>query len=326
MRRRFLVAMLLALGAAFAGGAALAQARVPLIAVLIHGKADTYPGGLEALTEGLRELGYVEGRNYHMEVRLSDNQVDRLPALARELLAKKPDIAVAAPVLSAQALHRESKTVPIVMASGAGAQRIGLIASLAHPGGNVTGVTNQLDELAAKQLELLREIAPNARRVMTLSSGLGAAEPDVREGSRVAAKAYGMTLIEALADSAAKLPQVSAACERERCEALVVLLDPNVSSFRTEVAAMAARLRIPSVYPTLVYVDDGGLVAYATDLRPLFRRAASYADKILKGARPADLPVERPTKFELVVNLKTAKALGIKIPQSVLLRADRVIE
>jgi putative ABC transport system substrate-binding protein len=229
-------------------------------------------------------------------------------------------------VLSAQALHRESRTVPIVIASGAGAQRLGLIASLAHPGGNVTGLTNQLDELAAKQLELLREIAPSAKRVMTLSSGLSAAEPDVREGSRAAAKAYGMTLIEVLADSPAKLAQVSAVCEREHCEALVVMLDPNLQNFRPDVIAMAARLRIPAAYPTLEYADDGGLIVYATDIRSLFRRAASYVDRILKGAKPADLPVERPTKFEMTINVKTAKALGIKIPQSVLLRADRVIE
>ena len=326
MRRRRLLAMLLAVGAALAGGAAVAQPPQPLIVVLMHGKESALRGRLEALTEGLRELGYVEGRNYRMEVRWSDNEVDRLPALARELLAKKPDVAVGTPVLSAQALQRESKTVPIVIASGAGAQRLGLIASLARPGGNVTGLENQLDELSAKQLELLSAIAPNAKRVMTLSSGLGAAEPDVREGSRNAAKAHGMTLIEALADSPAKLAQVSAACERERCEALVVLLDPNVPSFRSEVIAMAARLRIPSIYPTLEYADDGGLLAYSTDARPLFRRAATYVDRILRGAQPGDLPVERPAKFELVINLKTAKALGIRIPQSVLLRADRLIE
>jgi len=157
-------------------------------------------------------------------------------------------VAIASPVLSAQALARESKTVPIVMASGAGAQRLGLIASLAHPGGNVTGLQNQLDELSAKQLEFLREIAPNAKRVMALSSGLGASEPDVREGSRAAAKTFGMTLIEALADSPTRIGEVSAACERERCEALLVLLDPNVQNFRSEVVAMAARLRIPAVY------------------------------------------------------------------------------
>ena len=319
-------AFLAAMCTALAFGATRARSRLPLIVVLMHGKESAFPGRLEGLIEGMRDLGYVEGRNYRMEVRWSDNQVDRLPALARELLAQQPDVAVASPVLSAQALHRESKSVPIVMASGAGAQRIGLIASLARPGGNVTGVTNQLDELSAKQLELLKEIAPNAKRVMTLSSGLGAAEPDVREGSRTAAKSYGMTPIEALADSPAKLAAVSEVCARERCEALVVLLDPNVQSFRSEVIAMAARLRIPSVYPTLEYADEGGLVAYSTDARSLFRRAASYVDRILKGAKPAELPVERPTKFELVINLKTATTLGIKIPQSLVARADRLIQ
>lgn len=326
MRRRYALAKLVAFGAALVESAALAQPRLPLVVVLMHGTASAFPGRLEALIEGLRELGYVEGRNYLMEVRWSDNHVDRLPALARELLAKQPDVAVCSPVLSAQALYRESKTVPIVMASGAGAQRFGLIASLARPGGNVTGIQNQLDELSAKQFEFLREIAPHARRVMTLSSGLGAAEPDVRQGSRSAAKAYGMTLIEALADMPAKLAQVSAVCERERCEALVVLLDPNLQSFRSEVVTMAARLRIPAVYPTLEYADEGGLLAYSTEARSLFRRAASYVDRILKGAQPADLPVEQPTKFEMRVNLKTARTLGISIPQSILLRADQLID
>jgi putative ABC transport system substrate-binding protein len=326
MRRRLALAKLAAFGSAFAGTTALAQSRMPLIVVLMHGAESAFPGRLEAFTEGLRELGYVEGRNYRLDVRWSDNNVDRLPGLARELLAKQPDVAVCSPVLSAQALNRESKTVPIVMASGAGAQRLGLIASLARPGGNVTGIQNQLDELSAKQLEFLRELAPSARRVMTLSSGLGAAEPDVRRGSRAAATGYGMTVIEALADVPAKLPQVLAAFERERCDALVVLLDPNLQSFRSEIIAMAARLRVPAIYPTLEYADDGGLLAYSTDARSLFRRAASFVDRILKGAKPADLPVEQPTKFEMRINLKTARALGISIPQSILLRADRFIE
>ena len=326
MRWRWALAMLLAVGIALANEAALAQQRPALIVVLMHGKERALQGRLEGLREGLRDLGYVEGRNYRMEVRWSDNQLDRLPVLARELLAKKPDVAVGSPVLSAQALHRESKTVPIVIASGSGAQRLGLIASLARPGGNVTGLTNQLNELSAKQLELVKEIAPNAKRVMTLSSGLSITEAEAREGTRVAAKAYGITLIEALADRPEKLAQVSARCEREQCDALVVLLDPNLQNFRFEVIEMAARLRIPSAYPVLEFADEGGLLAYSTDIRSLFRRAASYVDRILKGAKPEDLPVEQPTKFELVVNLKTARAIGIKIPPSVLLRADRVIE
>lgn len=326
MRRRHAFATLVAFGATLAAGAAPAQPRLPLIVVLMHGAKSAFPGRLEALIAGLLELGYVEGRNYRMEVRWTDNQVDRLPALARELVAKQPAVAVCSPVLATQAVYRESKTVPIVMASGAGAQRLGLIESLARPGGNVTGIQNQLDELSAKQVEFLREVAPTARRVMTLSSGLGAAEPDVRQGSRAAAVGYGMTVIEALADVPAKLAQVSALFERERCDTLVVLLDPNVQGFRSEVIAMAARLRIPAIYPNLDYADEGGLLAYSTDASALFRRAASYVDRILKGARPADLPVEQPTKFEMRVNLKTARALGISIPQSILLRADRLIE
>lgn len=326
MKRRRALAKLGALGVAPLAGAAEAQPRLPLIVVLLHGAEAAFPGRIEALIEGLKDLGYVEGRNYLLEVRWSDNRVERLPALARELMARSPAVAVCSPVLAAQALHRESKTVPIVMASGAGAMRFGLIASLSRPGGNVTGIQNQLDELSAKQLEFLREIAPHVKRVMTLSSGLGAAEPDVRQGSRDAARNYGMTLIEALADTPAKLAEVAAVGEREGCEALVVLLDPNVSSFRSEIIAMAASLRIPDVYPILEFVEEGGLLAYSTEATSLFRRAASYVDRILKGEKPADLPVEQPTKFELHLNLKTARSLGISIPQSILLRADRLIE
>lgn len=229
-------------------------------------------------------------------------------------------------MLSVQALHRAAATVPVVQASGAGALRMGLIASFARPGGSDTGIENQLDELAAKQVEFLLEIAPQARRVMTLTSGLGAAKPDVRQGSRAAAKARGIRLIEALADSPAALAQVVEAGERERCEGMVVLIDPNLSSFRVEVIAVANRLRNPAVCPVLEYTDDGGLLAYSPDARALFRRAASFVDRILKGAKPADLPVEQPTRFEMVINLKIARAQGIRTPQSVLLRADRLIE
>jgi putative ABC transport system substrate-binding protein len=326
MKRRAAFALLFALCSALAAGDASAQPRVPLIVVLMHGTESVVRPRLEALRGGLRELGYREGQNYRMEVRWSGSRVERLPELARELLGLKPDVAVAQPVLAAQAFHRESKTIPIVMAGGAGAQRVGLIASLARPGGNVTGLTNQGDELTTKLFELLQEIAPRAKRVVALSSGLGAAELDVRAGSRAAAKAYGLTLIEAFADSPSQLPPLAERCARERCEALVSLLDPNLSSFRSEVVALAARLRIPAAYPINEFAVDGGLISYSTDILQLARRAAAYVDKILKGAKPGDLPVEQPTKFELVVNQKTAKALGLKIPQSIPMRADRVIE
>lgn len=326
MKLRGAFALLFALCAALTAGGALAQLRMPLIVVLMHGTESVIRPRLDALRGGLRELGYHEKQHYRMEVRWSDNRVERLPELARELLGLNPDVAVANLVLSAQALHRESKTIPIVMSGGAGAQRVGLIASLARPGGNVTGLTNQGDELTAKLFELLREIAPRAKRVVVLSSGLGAAELDVRAGSRAAAKAYGLTLIEAFAESPSQLPTLAERCARERCEALVSLLDPILANFRGDVVALAARLRIPAAYPINEFAVDGGLISYSTDTLQLTRRAATYVDKILKGAKPGDLPIERPTKFELVVNQKTAKALGLNIPQSILVRADRVIE
>ena len=326
MIRRETLVVLLALAMACAPAIICAQPRITLVTVLIHGTESAYSARLGAFRDGMRELGYVEGKNYRAEIRWSDNQLDRLPALARELLLLKPDVAVAAPVLSTQAFNRESKIVPIVMAGGVGALRFGLIASMARPGGNVTGVSSQGDELTQKHFEMLKEIAPRAKRIMALSSGQGAAEPDVRSGSRAAAKAYGMTLIEAWADSPEKIRQMAALCVRERCEGLVVLLDPYFTSRRTDLVALAVKLRIPAVYYAFEFVEDGGLIGYSADPVTGFRRAATYVDKILKGAKPADLPIEQPMKFELVINLKTAKALGVKMPPSLLLRADRVIE
>jgi len=326
MKRRAAIVVLVALSAVFGSECAVAQVGVPLIVVLLHGKQSALASRLEALRDGLRDLGYAEGRNLRLEVRWSEGRADRLPALARELLAMKPDVAVGQTVLAAQALYRETKTIPIVIAGGAGAKRLGLIQSLARPGGNVTGAINQLDDLSAKQVELVREFAPRAKRVLALSSGFSAAEPEVRAGTRTAARTYDLTLIEVLADRPEKLAEVAARCERERCEAIVVLLDPVLQNFRPQVVAIAAQLGIPAAYAMLEYVDEGGLVAYSSDVNKLVRRAASHVDKILKGARPQDLPVEQPTQFELVVNQRAARAIGVSIPQSILLRADRVIE
>jgi len=326
MNRRTAVVMLSALGLSIAAGAVIAQQRAPLVAVLLHGKQSALGGRLDALREGLRDLGYVEGGNLRMEVRWSEGQADRLSAMARELVALRPDVVVGQTVLAAQALHRETKTIPIVIAGGAGAKRLGLIASLARPGGNVTGAINLLDELSDKQVQLVREIVPHAKRVAVLSSGRSAAEPEARAGTHAAAKAYAIELIEIVADTPAKLSQVIERCRQERCEALVVLVDPVLQNIRPEVVAVAAKLRIPAAYPSLEYASDGGLLTYSVNLLHLIRRAAGYVDKILKGARPQDLPVEQPTKFELVVNLKTAKALGIEVPQTILLQATKVIE
>ena len=305
---------------------AMAQSRMPLIVVLINGTEPAARPTFEGLREGLRELSYREGQNFRMEVRWSDARVERLPELARELLGLKPDVAVANQVIAARALQRESKLVPIVMMGGSGAVSAGLIDSLARPGRNVTGVTNQGEELTGKLFQLLQEIAPRAKRVVALTSGRGAIEQDIRAESRAVAQTYGMTLIEAIAESPSQLPRLAERCARENCEALVSLADPNLNSFRNAITNLASSLSVPAVYSFTAFALDGGLISYSADYVQLSRRSASYVDKILKGAKPGDLPVERPTKFELIVNLKTAKALGIKVPQSILVRADQVIE
>ena len=327
-RQRFvrLLTALIALLVTAMLSSAHAQSKPPLIGVLLHGTQSFNGERLEGLREGFRDLGYVEGKTIRLEVRWTDNQVDRLTPLARELLSLKPAVVVAAPVISAQAFARETKTVPVVMGSGAGALRVGLIASMAHPGGNVTGVTNQGDELTQKHFELLQEIAPRVKRVLTLSSGQGIVEADIRSQSRAAARNYGMTLIEAWVDTSEKVRQLHARCVKERCEAMVALLDPTVTSLRAELIELTTKLKLPSVFYTDEFVRDGGLISYSVDFRKLFARAATYVDKILKGAKPADLPVEQPTKFELMVNIKVAKALGLKVPNSILVRADKVIE
>jgi putative ABC transport system substrate-binding protein len=303
-----------------------AQTRIPLIVVLLNATAASADAVLQAFKQGLGDLGYRENENYRMEIRWSGGRVDRLPELARGLLRLGPDVAVANQVVVAQALQRESKSIPIVMLGGSGAARVGLIESLARPGRNVTGLTNQGDELTGKLFQLLQEIAPGAKRVLALSSGLGAIEQDIRAESRTAAKAYGMTLIEASAQSASQLEPLAERCARERCEALVSLADPNLNSFRGGVTALAASLRVPAVYSFTAFTVDGGLISYSADYAELSRRAATYVDRILKGAKPGELAVERPNKFELIVNMKTAKALGITIPPSILVRADKVID
>jgi putative ABC transport system substrate-binding protein len=308
-------------------GEIAAQSRLPLVTVLTMGSESATRSRVDSLQDGLRELGYVEGKNYRLESRWANNEAARLPGLARELLTMKPDVAVGIPVMGAQAFFNETKTVPIVMAGGAGAMLgTGMIASLAHPGGNVTGVMNQGDELTQKLFELLRDIAPNAKRVAAISSGPSLVEADVRERARVAAKAFGLSLIEINVTSASEARQLKKKCVDLGCEAMVILLNPYLQEWRVDITGAAAVLRIPAIYPIPEYSEAGGLFSYSANAQQQYRRAAFFVDKILKGAKPADLPVEQPTKFDLIINMKAAKALGLKIPQSVLIRADRVIE
>ncbi len=279
----------------------------------------------EAFLKSLRELGYVEGQNLAVEFRFSGERVERFSDLAAELVRLKVDIIYAATTLPAQAAKKATTTIPIVFGIVADPIGAGLVASLARPGGNVTGLTNISPELSGKRLELLKETFPRIRRVAVL---LNPANPTARlklKESEGAARSLGLKLHTLEARDSAQLDSVFSALMKERADALVMFGDPVFTAYRGRIVELAAKNRLPAMYEEREWAVIGGLMAYGPNLIEQVRRAVFYVDKILKGAKPADLPVEQPTKFELVINLKTAKALGLTIPQSVLVRADEVI-
>ena len=284
----------------------------------------------EAFRQGLRDLGYVGGRNLVIEYRDAGGKLDRLPALAAELVALKIDVIVAAGgTPAALAAKQATRTLPIVFTAAADPVTDGLVPNLARPGGNVTGLSLLFPELVGKCLELLKQAVPGVSRVAVLwqPGGLGErTEKDMLKEAGVAARALGVRLqfVEArgLADFEGALLDMT----RARAGALTVLPSPTFLYERRRLVDLAAKNRLPTVFPLRDYVDAGGLMSYGPNLADLYRRAATYVDKILKGAKPGDLPVEQPTEFELVINLKTAKALGLTIPPSLLGRADQVIE
>ncbi len=288
--------------------------------------SDTSPF-LDAFRQGLRELGWVEGQNIVIDYRFAEGRFDRLPDLAAELVRLKVAIIVAAPTPAAVAAKKATETIPIVAIAVGDPVGIGLIASLAHPGGNVTGLSFSVGlEIAGKGLELLKETVPKVRRVAILSNPGNPGQPlSIRE-LNVGARSLGVQLQLLEVRGPNEFDGAFAAMATERVGALLVVADSMFNLHRTQLADLAARSRLPAAYGLRENVEAGGLMSYGPSLRDLFRRSATYVDKILKGAKPGDLPVEQPTKFELVINLKTAKALGLTIPQSVLSRADQVIE
>jgi putative ABC transport system substrate-binding protein len=285
----------------------------------------------EAFRQGLRDLGYVEGRNVVIEYRSAEGKYERLPALAAELVALKVDVIVAAggtpPALAAT---QATRTLPIVFIGAGDPVTSGLVTSLARPGGNVTGSSILAPELVGKRLELLKQAVPRVSRVAVLwQPGGGLAERtemDMLKGAEVAARALGVRVQFVEARGPADFDGAFSEMTRARAGALTVLSTPMFGGERRRLVDLAAKNRLPTVYSFREYVDAGGLMSYGPDLADMFRRAATYVDRILKGAKPADLPVEQPTKFELVINLKTAKALGLTIPPSLLGRADEVIQ
>jgi putative ABC transport system substrate-binding protein len=280
---------------------------------------------VEAFKQGLRELGYVEGRNIVIEYRWTDGRDDRLPGLAADLVRLKVDIIVASSQ-GAVAARQATTAIPIVMPIITDPVRLGLVASLAKPGGNATGLATQNDELPGKWLELVKETFPKVSRVAVLFHPTYDGGVQLK-ASEVAARALGVRLQTVKVERPDDFVAAFAEVRKNRAEALVVSSSGLFYTQRTRLVEFAAKHRLPTIYHQSEFVvDSGGLMSYGPDFRDLFRRSATYVDKILKGAKPADLPVEQPTKFELVINMKTAKALGLTMPQSLLLRADEVIE
>ena len=279
----------------------------------------------DSLRKGLRDLGYIEGTNITIEYRLAAWDYRRLPAMAGELVRLPVDVIVTDTQKSAVIAHEATRTIPIVGATlGADPVAAGLAASFAHPGGNVTGFSGFGVELSGKRLQLLKEAAPAIARIAALWSPT--MPTALRSATEEAARTLGIELRTIEVATPDQIPAGLEAAVAGGTEALVVLPDAMFWNERARIVALAAKYRMPAIYPEREYAEDGGLLAYSQNVSHQFRRAASYVDKILKGAKPGDLPIEQPTKFEMVINLKTAKALGLTIPPSILARADEVIE
>ena len=278
------------------------------------------PEHFAALRESMRELGYVEGRNIVYEVKNADGNPDAIPALATELVRSKPDVIVTAATLPTNALMRRTTTIPIVVASIGDAVSAGVVRSLAHPVGNVTGMTFLNTELSGKRLELLVELLPRLQKVAAFNDP--SSQQSYLEETERAAKRLKVQLLTIDLRTTADLEGAYQEAKRGKAEAINVLASPFFNNHRARLVGLAEQYRFPSIYESREYAQAGGLMTYGQDLDVLFRRSATYIDRILKGAKPADLPWEQPTKFELVINLKTAKMLGITVPKPLLMRSE----
>jgi putative ABC transport system substrate-binding protein len=330
MRRRQFFALVGVAAAAIAAPLdtqAQQAGKIYRIGFLSYASYAAAPAFVEAFRQGLRELGWVEGQNVIIDYRFAEGRLDRLPELAAELVGLKVDIILAPQGPAAVAAKNATAIIPIVMASVTDPVGLGLTASLAHPSRNITGLTYGVGvDTHSKQLELLRETVPQISRVAVLSNPANPAHALAMTNVQVAAQALRVELQLLEARGPDEFDGAFANISKERVGALVVLADAALGLGRTRLADFAARNRLPSMGGLREDAEAGGLMSYGPNVPDLYRRAAAFVDKILKGAKPADLPVEQPTKFELVVNLKTAKAIGIIIPQSILLRTDEVLE
>lgn len=300
--------------------------KIPRVGYLAPGSAKTDGSLVQAFSEGLREHGWVDGQNIAIEYRWALGKLDRLPELAAELVRLQLDVIFATHTPAVVAVKKMGTKIPVVFAAVSDPIEIGAVASLDRPGGNFTGLTTINRELMPKRLELLKEATTNLTRVGYLANPTYALhQPQLKE-MQAAARSLGMELHPFEVRDGSKLERAFASMAAAHVGAFIVQQDSLFVSHRRNILDLAAQNRLPGMYVARFYTDDGGLISYGAHREDLFRRTATYVDKILKGAKPADLPVERPTRFELVINLKTAKSLGLPIPPSLLLQADRVIE
>jgi putative tryptophan/tyrosine transport system substrate-binding protein len=322
-RRTFIGGVAGGLLAAPLGTRAQQVGKVYRIGILEPIPAAQNAANLDALRKGLRDLGYVEGRNLVIEYRSADGRAERFPDLATELVRLKVDLIVARGTPATNAAKSATETIPVVMAA---MRPLAVVASLAQPSGNITGVTTFSTELTGKRIELLKELVPNLSRVALLHNMGNPAAPPEWEEVKTAARSLGLQSELLDVRSQGDLDRALELAARQRIDALVIGADGLTQMHQQTIVDLLARNRLPAAYPAREFVEAGGLIAYAVKYPDLYFRFASFVDKIFKGAKPGELPVEQPTKFELVINLKTAKALGLSIPQSILLRADEVIQ
>jgi putative tryptophan/tyrosine transport system substrate-binding protein len=323
MRRRGFIAAL--------GGAAVwplvarAQQKMYRVGFFSAGSAASF-SEKSVLPDALRELGWIEGKNVIIESRYAENQLDRLPELAAELIHLNVDLIVGVGTLAPLAAKRATTTIPIVIAAAGDPLGSGLVVSLAHPGGNVTGLSLMAPDLGAKRLQMLKELLPAVSRVAVLWNAANPYSALVFKQTQDAGQSLGIQIQSVEVRDPNDFDGAFAAALGQHTDALITVEDPLTGDYRKQIAEFAIKSRLPTMHGLSLYVADGGLMSYGANLADLLRRSAGYVDRILKGEKPADMPVEQPTKFDFVINLKTAKALGLEIPPSLLARADEVIE
>jgi len=326
MRRREFITLLGAMVAWPPAAHTQVSPKRPLVAWLSGGAQAPSSGFVDAFLQGMRDFSYVEGRDFDIVYRFADGYAERLPRLAEELVRLKPDVILAPATAQAVAAENATATIPIVTPALADAVHLGLVASVARPGGNVTGIAPYVEGLPAKQLELAREVVPGARSIGILNDINDPKASPQRQELENAGGALGVNVATVDISSPDDVVSAFQALANQRIDVVIVLQTSMLLTERQKIAGLAATLRMPAIYGYREHVVDGGLISYGVDLRDCFRRSATYVHKILTGAAPGDLPVEFPTKVELVINLKTAKALGLHIPATLLVRADKVIE